>query len=346
MIAYVLHGKRDLRAEERSTPRAKPGEVLIRVRRMGICGSDLHYYAEGHCGAFVPRSPFVLGHEFTGEIVEAGAAVEGMTAGERVAVDPSRPCGACKSCRAGRYNLCLEMKYLGSASSDPHVDGAFASHVAMPAENCHLLPDHVDDAEATLLEPLSVAAHAVMRAGSVAGKSVLIQGAGTVGQLVLLVARALGAASITVTDLKEPALELARRQGADHAWLASRARAELSAGPPSGFDVVFEVSGASEALGLAIELADRGGTIVQVGTLPADIELPAQLIMQKELQLMGSFRFANVFAMALNLIASRRVDVHPVITHTFGFDELVPAFEAALEDEGALKVQVEGERAH
>ncbi len=341
MIAYVLHGKRDLRAEEAPDPVAKPGEVLIRVRRMGICGSDVHYFATGHCGPFVPRRPFVLGHELAGEIVEKCSSVEGLAVGQRVAVDPSRPCGDCTFCRAARSNLCRDMRYLGSASTDPHVDGAFSSYVAVPAENCYPLPGDVDDAEAALLEPLSVATHAALRAGSIAAKSVLIQGAGTVGQLVLLVARAMGAASVAVTDVRQEALDLAAAQGADHACISPRAGEELVAAYPCGFDVAFETAGAADALRGALELAARGGTIVQVGTLPARVELPAHLIMQKELQVAGSLRFANVFSQALDLIASRRVDVRPIITHTFGFGELVRAFEVALEDKGAFKVQVE-----
>ncbi len=346
MIAYVLHGKRDLRAEERPDPVAGPGEVLIQVRRMGICGSDVHYFATGHCGAFVPRRPFVLGHELAGQIVETGSGVSGMAVGQRVAVDPSRPCRDCKTCHAGRSNLCRDMRYLGSASTDPHVDGAFSSYIAIPAENCYPLPDNVDYKEATMLEPLSVATHAVMRAGSLAGKSVLILGAGTVGQLVLLVARAMGAASIAVTDVRQEALDLATAQGADHVSFSERAREELIAFSPSGFDVAIEASGAPEALRLALELSDRGGTIVQLGTLPAEVELPAHLIMQKELQVTGSFRFADVFSQALNLIVTSRVDVRPVISHTFGFGELVRAFDVALEDKTAFKIQVEIQQAH
>ena len=338
MIAYVLHGKRDLRAQERPDPVAEPGEVLIEVRRMGICGSDVHYFATGHCGSFVPRHPFVLGHEFAGEIVSTGTGVEALVTGQRVAVDPSRPCGLCRHCRDGRSNLCPEMRYLGSAGVDPHVDGAFSNYVSVPASNCYPLPDSVDYAEAALLEPLSVATHAVKRAGSVVGKSVLVLGAGTVGQLVLLVARSMGAASVAVTDLRQEALDLASAQGADRVCLARNATDELVETP---FDVAFEASGSSEALRTALELTDRGGAIVQVGSLPASLELPAHLIMQKELQVMGSFRFAKVFPEALELVASRKVDVHPIITHTFGFDDFVKAFETAVDDESALKIQVE-----
>ena len=336
MIAYVLHGKRDLRAEERPSPADEPGNVLIEVHHMGICGSDVHYYAEGYCGAFVPKRPFVLGHEVSGTIASTSDGVEGLAVGQRVAVDPSRPCGVCRYCRDGRSNLCPDMQYLGSASTDPHVDGAFSTYVSVPADRCHVLPDDVEDAEAAMLEPLSVATHAVMRAGSVAGKSVLILGAGTMGQLVLQVASAMGADGITMTDVRQQALELARKQGAHRTCLAGRASKELS----PAFDVIIEASGAPAALRTALELAGRGGTVVQLGTLPSRVELPAHLIMQKELQVLGSFRFADVFSQALELMAARRIDVRPLITHTFPFGDLVRAFETALEDESAMKIQV------
>jgi len=340
MIAYVLHGKKDLRAEERPIPNVGPGEVLIQVRRMGICGSDVHYFSTGHCGAFVPQRPFVLGHECAGEIVETGADVTELVAGERVAVDPSRPCRRCQRCLEGRSNLCENMKYLGSASTDPHVDGAFASHVAVPAENCHRIPDEMTYAEATMLEPLSVATHAVARAGDLVGKSVLIVGGGTMGQLVLLAARAMGAATVAVVDLRSQALDLASAQGADHVCEPQRARDLFGATLLEGFDVIFEASGAPASLRLALESAARGGTIVQLGTLPGEVELPVHLIMQKELQVAGSFRFANVFADALDLIAARKVDVRPIITRTFGFGELVTAFDTAVEDKNSFKIQV------
>lgn len=336
MIAYVLHGKRDLRAEERPTPEAEPDEVLVQVRRAGICGSDVHYFATGHCGAFVPRRPFVLGHEVTGEIVAVGTSVTGLEEGMRVAVDPSRPCRTCALCVSGRSNLCPDMRYLGSASTDPHVDGAFASYVAVPASGCHVLDEGIEDAEAAMLEPLSVATHAVRRAGTIEGKSVLVTGAGTMGQLLVLVARAMGARRIAVTDRRQPALDLAAALGADDVFAFDRAASFT--GPA---DVAFEASGAPEALRLALDRAGRGATVVQLGTLPGDVELPAHLVMQKELQLVGSFRFAHVFADALELIASRKVDVRPVVSHTFGFGELVRAFDAALDEPGAFKIQVE-----
>ncbi|MGL4398886.1 MAG: alcohol dehydrogenase catalytic domain-containing protein, partial [Luteolibacter sp.] len=139
MRAFILHGKQDLRRGELTTPAAQPGQILVRVRRVGICGSDVHYFSHGRVGNFVPKRPFALGHEFAGEVAELGAGVSGFSPGDRVVIDPSQPCGHCQHCRSGRYNLCENMRYFGSASCDPHLDGGFAEFVAVPARNCHLM---------------------------------------------------------------------------------------------------------------------------------------------------------------------------------------------------------------
>ena len=330
MIACVLHGKRDLRIEERPDPVAEADDVLVRVRRVGICGSDVHYFTAGHCGAFVPRRPFVLGHELAGEI-----AVWRLPASASRSIPRARAARA-GTAFAGRSNLCPQMRYLGSASTDPHVDGGLAPFVTVPRASCHALPDAVEDAEAAMLEPLSIAVHAASRAGALEGRSVLIAGAGTVGQLLFRVCRARGASRIELVDVRREPLDFALEHGADGAHLASEVPADLSR-----FDVVFEASGSPDALRMALELAERGATIVQVGTLPEHLEAPVHLVMQKELQLVGSFRFANVFGDALELIASRRVDVRPLVTHTFRFDDVMKAFAAALDDRSAFKVQVE-----
>jgi L-idonate 5-dehydrogenase len=343
MISYVLYGKQDLRPERRTVPEVKPGQVLIKVRRMGICGSDVHYFMHGYCGAFIPKRPFILGHEFAGEVAEIGAGVNGVSVGERVAVDPSYPCGTCRFCRIGRYNLCDNMKYLGSASTDPHVNGAFCEYIAMPASNCYLLPDNIDYGNAALLEPLSVATHAVMREGTVSGKSVMIAGGGTIGQLVLLVARAFGSSLVVLSDIREGPRKVALKQGADHVLDATSdsMKAKALGIARDGFDIIFEVSGSHKALSQAIDLVRRGGTIIQVGTLPAKMELPANMIMVKELKILGSFRFANVFSTAINLISSGRINLLPLITHRFTFDNFLSAMNLACGKENIIKVQVE-----
>ena len=345
MKAYVLHGLRDLRLDDRPVATVGSADVLVRVRRTGICGSDVHYYVHGSIGDFVPREPFALGHEFAGEIAEIGDDVEELSVGDRVAVDPQLPCGMCRFCRVGRYNLCSNMRFLGSASCFPHIDGGFGEYVAVPAANCHRLPENLDYGYAALLEPLTVATHAVMRAsayGGIAGKQILITGAGTIGQLVLVVARAYGAARLSVSDIEAFQRGLALHIGADEAF-DPRGDEISSFAANDEIRTVIEVSGSPAALAQAIELVGKGGTIVQVGTQPAAVELPINLIMSKELILAGSFRSAHVIRPALDLAASGRIDLDPLITSVYPFSRFQDAVDAAVAKDREIKVQVEQE---
>ena len=343
MRAFILHGKEDLRQGELPTPGVEPGQVLVRVRRVGICGSDVHYFSHGRVGNFVPKRPFALGHEFAGEVAGTGNDVAGVSIGDRVVIDPSQPCGRCQHCRSGRYNLCENMRYFGSASCDPHLDGGFAEFVAVPARNCHRMPDRLTWGEAAMLEPLSVALHATQRAGNLAGLSVYVAGGGAIGQLIALSARAFGAAQVTLGDLAEFPRRFALGQGADAALDPFDANSEQQALEISGggFEVVFEAAGSTHALVHALKIVRRGGTIVQVGTLPPEVPIPANLIMSKEVTVTGSFRFAHVFPMALKFAASRRIQVEPLISRTFPFDETCKAMAMAVGKEGVIKIQVE-----
>ena len=342
MKAFLLYGAEDLRAVDLPEPVAGPGEVVIAMRRAGICGSDMHYYSHGRIGSFVPKRPFVMGHEFAGEIVAAGPGVPVSRIGDRVTVDPSMPCGHCAFCRGGRYNLCLNMRFYGSASCDPHINGGFEEFVLAPAVNCLTVPDAMSWAEAAMIEPLSVATHAVRRAGNVAGLAVLVTGGGTIGQLTALVARAFGAATVVVSDIAAGPRQIARNSGADATLdaLSTRFEAEADAVVPGGFDVVIEAAGSAQALAQALPVVRRGGTIVQVGTLPAAVTLPLNMLMARELTLVGSFRFANVFQTAIDLVASGRVDLTPFVTSVFALDDLQAAMDMAFGKTGSIKVQV------
>lgn len=343
MRAWVLHGAGDIRLEEVPRPLPGPGEVLVGVRAAGICGSDLHYHAHGRCGNFVPTRPFTLGHEFAGEVVEAGEGVDNGLVGKRVAVDPSRACGRCSLCRQGRYNLCPEMVYFGSAAVDPPSDGCFAEFVTAPAANCWSLADDFEYAWGALLEPMSVAMHAVQRSGGVAGKSVLITGGGTIGQMILMVAVAFGASRVVVSDIKPFARKLAVEHGAtgslDPADEHCEAQAESLA--PGGFEVVFEAAGVAAALGQAIMSSAPGATVVQVGTLPDGTVIPANAMLTRELQYLGSWRFANVFERVIEMVVSGRIDPRPLITRVFPFGELPAAIGEAGGGGEIIKVQIE-----
>ncbi|MEY4739296.1 MAG: L-idonate 5-dehydrogenase, NAD-binding [Bacteroidota bacterium] len=337
MKTYLLYGPKDIRLAEKPAPNPEAGQVLVEIKFTGICGSDLHYFNHGFCGRFVPKRPFALGHEFSGIVREVGSNVQSLSIGDEIAVDPSMPCGSCNHCRSGHYNLCLNMKFFGSASCDPHIDGSMGEFVAVPSSNCYVLPKGIDLAQASLLEPLSVAMHAVRQVGNISGKSVLITGGGPIGQLILRVARAFGAYRVTMSDVNAFARDFALASGAnaainpvdENAWQAN-----------GHYDVVIEASGVPSALSNGLEVVRRGGTVVLVGTLPELFSLPGNLIMSKELKLFGSFRFAHVFQDAINMVAAGQINLDGIVTDIYGFDDVPIAMEKALAKDHVMKVQI------
>jgi L-idonate 5-dehydrogenase len=342
MNAFIFYGKNDIRQEKRAMPAVGADSILIRVVRAGICGSDMHYYQDGRAGNFIPQAPFVLGHEISGELVEKGKDVSSFEKGDRVVVEPAIPCGYCGPCRRGRYNLCVRMKMLGSASAIPHLDGGFAEYVAVPSRNCYRLPKSLSHQEGALVEPLAVGTHAVTRAGMVSGRSVLITGAGTIGQMVMVVCRAMGAGRVAVTDIDQFSRDFALSNGADAAFdpVGKNFAQDIGEFMGDGFDVIFEASGAPAALRQGIEFAKKGATIVQIGTLPESVPLNMNLVMSKELQMFGSFRYANVFDIDLELLKNRRVQVNNLVTHVFKFEETMKAMDCALAGANVMKVQI------
>lgn len=343
MRAAVLEGPRSMKVQSRPAPELKPGMVVLRVRRAGICGSDLHYFEHGCCGAFVPTRPFVLGHEFAAEIAEVGDGVSGLTVGARVTANPARACLVCEYCKSGRGNLCRRTIMLGSASTTPPTDGAFAEFVTVRADQCHRLPPSIDDATAAMLEPFAVALHAVKRAGEVAGKRVLVTGGGPIGLLVAMTAKRFGSAPVAVSDILEARRETACRFGADvgvnpaDPGLAGLVR-ELTG---DGFDVVFEASGAKAALRQAFDLVRPGGTIVQIGTLGSDdIPLPANLLMNREINLIGSMRYGDVFGEAIRLVEAGRIDLRGLVSSVLPLAEANQALALAGGKGSGLKVQL------
>jgi 2-desacetyl-2-hydroxyethyl bacteriochlorophyllide A dehydrogenase len=337
MKTFLLHGPKDIRPAEKPVPEPGPEEVLVEIKFTGICGSDIHYFDHGYCGRFIPKRPFALGHEFSGIVRQAGSKVHGLRPGDEVAVDPSMPCWLCEHCRTGRYNLCLFMKYFGSASCDPHMDGSMGQFVSVPASNCHVLPKGIDLAKASLLEPLSVAMHAVRRVDSVSGKNVLITGGGPIGQLILRTAKAFGAYRVTVSDVNPYAREFALAGGADSAVDPGEENIWKT---HNDYDVVFEASGAPPALANGLEAVRRGGSVVLVGTLPEQFNFPGNSVMSKELKVLGSFRFAHVFRDAINMVATGQIDLNGIVTDIFGFEDTVPAIQKALTKDKVMKVQI------
>ncbi|MEO0990407.1 MAG: L-idonate 5-dehydrogenase [Pseudomonadota bacterium] len=340
MKAIVAHAAKDLRIEERDQPTPGPGEVLIRMERGGICGSDLHYYNHGGFGTVRLKEPMILGHEVSGRVEALGPDVSGLAAGDLVAVSPSRPCYTCAYCLEGRHNHCLNMRFYGSAMPFPHIQGAFREYLVADARQCAVATD-LTAGEAAMAEPLSVVLHAAKRAGDLMGRRVLVTGCGPIGQLAVLVARAAGAREIVATDMTPFTLDMARKVGADRVHNVAEDRDALDAysADKGHFDVLFECSGVAAALASTIPALRPGAIIMQLG-LGGDMTLPVQAMTAKEIELRGSFRFHAEFFTAVELMQAGRLDVTPLITQTLPLDEAVQAFELASDRSRAIKAQI------
>jgi L-idonate 5-dehydrogenase len=337
-LACTIHGKLDLRLQQ-ETPRAlQAHDVLLRLGAGGICGSDLHYYREGRVGAFVVREPLVPGHEASGVVVAIGEQVSRVQPGDRVAINPSHPCGQCDYCRAGRGNLCRKMFFLGSASVFPHAQGMFREQFVMgEAQLTTVTEAGITLGEIACAEPLSIGLHALHRAGPVLGETVLVTGGGTIGCMCAMAARLAGAAQVIVCDVHDRALDLALTVGADRVVRSDQvAAAELA----DLADVTIEAAGHPAALATCLNAVRRGGRVIQVGTLPDELPFPANRVMQRELDYRGVFRAHLAFDWAVQAIRSRRVDVRPLITAQLPLARSQEAFDLALDRSRSTKVQV------
>ena len=343
MKAVVVHGAGDLRVEELPDPEPASGQVLLAVEWGGICGSDLAYVAQGISGTAILKEPMILGHESTARVVSWGDDVEGLEAGQKVAIYPPTLVGdgVLPQRLAGRTNLYPQVRYLGSAAMLPHTGGALAELIVVRPDQLVALPDSLDTRLGALAEPLSVALHAVRRvesllAGGVAGRDVLVNGSGPIGLLAASVAKRLGANSVTAADVAPQALKLARQIGADHTVNVQQ--------EPFGseFEVVIEASGVAAALGGVLRTTARGGVMIQVGNLPAD-QVTAVLgdLVSREIVWAGSFRFAGEMPEAVQLLADG-LPVEPLITHTYPVADALEAFRVAADRQaGSSKVLIQ-----
>jgi L-idonate 5-dehydrogenase len=340
MKAIVVHAARDLRIEERAAEKPGPNEVLLQLATGGICGSDLHYFNHGGFGAIRLREPMILGHEVSAYVEELGTGVDGLMPGQLVAVSPSRPCRICRFCQEGLHNQCLNMRFYGSAMPFPHIQGAFREKLVADVIQC-VPADGLTPGEAAMAEPLAVVLHATRRAGEMLGKRVLVTGCGPIGVLAILAARRAGAGEIVATDLSDFTLSAARKAGADRVINMGNEPEALTpyTANKGAFDVLFECSGAAPALFAGISALRPRGIIVQLG-LGGDMNLPMMAITAKELDLRGSFRFHEEFAMGVDLMQKGLIDVKPLITHTVALSDAVSAFELASDRSQAMKAQI------
>ena len=339
MKAAVIHAAGDLRIEERDEMAPGPGQVAVRIRAGGICGSDLHYYQHGGIGAIRVREPMILGHEMAGEVKSVGSGVTAVRPGDIVAVNPSLPCHRCRYCLAGQPNQCLDMRFYGSAMRMPHVQGGFREVLVCEAEQA--VPAGTDASLAAFAEPLAVCLHAVKQAGPLLGQRVLVTGTGPIGALAVLAARHAGAAEVVATDLLDAPLALVAKLGADRVVNVRHDPGALDeyARDKGWFDVALEASGSGAALASAIGAVRAGGTIVQLG-LGGDASLPLNTLVAKEISLRGTFRFCEEFAWAVRCITSGAIDVRPLLTETLPLAQAVAAFDLATDRGRAMKVQL------
>lgn len=324
----VLASAKTLDILERAVPTPGPHELLIRVEAVGICGSDVHYYEHGRIGPYVVEHPMVVGHEAAGVVVATGEDVADRTIGDRVALEPGVPCRTCLQCLSGQYNLCPDVVFFAT----PPVDGAIAQLVTIDADFAHPVPEGLTTEQAAMAEPVSVGVWAARRAGISPGDRILVTGAGPIGLLAAQVAQAFGGIDVTVTDLSDFRLAVARELGLG----AHRAIEPLT----SQYDVLIECSGAQPALTNGLQAIARRGRVVLVGMGADTVSIDVPLIQSREITLTGTFRYANTYPLALRLIATGQVKVDEIITHRFSIDQTEDALTIARRDPNALKAVV------
>lgn len=341
MKAVVIHHALDLRIEDRAEESPRAGQISVAIKRGGICGSDLHYYKHGGFGVIRLREPMVLGHEVAGTVTALGDGVTNVKVGDNVALSPSMPCNACEYCLKGQQAHCLNMMFYGSAMRFPHVQGAFQQSIVAQATQAHKVADGVSLEEAAFAEPFAVTLHAIVRAGSLANKRVLVTGCGPIGALAIVAARAHGAQEIVATDVSEFTLALARKVGADATVnVATDAEAMTKFKTNKGyFDMMIEASGNEAALHMGLEVLRPRSVLIQLG-LGGNISVPQNLIVSKEIEIRGSFRFHEEFELAVDLINKGRVDLKPLLTAVVPLVEAKRAFDLAGDRSQAMKVQI------
>ncbi len=340
-VAYMTDLKR-MEVKEVPMPEGElaPNDVLVNIKRVGICASDMHMFDTGKVGILEIKPPHVLGHEPSGVVVEVGSNVTSLRPGDRVFVDPQRPCGQCEHCMHGDYNLCDNMKCMSVED-----EGAFAQYSVRPANTVSKIPDNMSFETASMLEPFSFACAVVEKGGIVPGMSVAILGMGPIGLACMLAAKAYGATDIFVTDVVEGRLEKALELGATRAINVTKEdyteviRNETNG---RGVDIVIEASGFQGNYLTFHKAAVRGGSLVLVGIGPDDV-VPINLayIRDMEMKMCGVFRFANTTRRAIDMIRTGRVDISGLVSHVYPLSQINEAFDLARSKApGVIKVVV------
>jgi L-iditol 2-dehydrogenase len=329
MKTMYLTGIRQMELREAPMPELRNDhDVLIRMRVVGVCGSDIHYYTTGRIGSQVVRFPFPVGHEGAGEVVETGAAVTRVRPGDRIAIDPAMPCFACDQCLAGRPHTCRKLTFLGTPGQ---AEGCLSEYIVMPETSCFPIPDTISLDEAAISEPLAIGVYAVKLAGmNLSGKKIGILGHGPIGMSVSLAGRNAGASRVYVTDRIGERLTLARKAGAD--WTGNPDREDVVAGvrelEPGMLDLVFECCGQQEAVDQAVELLKPGGKLMIIGIPEFDRwSFPVDKLRHKEICIQNVRRQNHSVEDTLGLLSDKKVDVESMVTHRFPLENTGEAFD-------------------
>ena len=336
MKVAVMLGIGKMGFEERDIPQPKDDEVLVKLEYVGICGSDLHYYESGAIGDYVVKPPFVLGHEPGGTVVEVGKNVTHLKVGDRVALEPGKTCGHCEFCKTGRYNLCPDVVFFAT----PPVDGVFQEYVAHEAGLCFKLPDNVSTMEGALIEPLAVGFHAARQGGAQAGQVAVVTGAGCIGLVSMMALKAMGVSKVYSVDVMDKRLDKALELGADGVINGSREDAvkkvmELTGG--MGCDLVIETAGTEITTRQAVQMTKKGATIVLVGySKTGEIKMPISLALDKELTFKTVFRYRHIYPLAIDAVASGKVNLKGIVTNEFALDDIQEAMDESVNNKADI----------
>ncbi|XXG43215.1 hypothetical protein AAC387_Pa01g3300 [Persea americana] len=342
-MAAWLVAKNTIKIQPFKLPPLGPQDVKVRMKAVGICGSDVHYLRAMRVADFIVKEPMVIGHECAGIIEEVGSEVKHLVVGDHVALEPGISCSHCNICKDGRYNLCRDMKFFAT----PPFHGSLANQVVHPADLCFKLPENVGLEEGAMCEPLSVGIHSCRRANVGPETNVLIVGAGPIGLVMMLAARAFGAPRIIIVDVDDYRLSVAKDLGADQFVKVSTSIQDVDAEVGEiqkamgvQVDVAFDCVGFGKTMSTALNATRAGGKVCLVGMGHSEMTVPLTPAAAREVDIVGVFRYKNTWPLCLELLKSGKIDVKPLITHRFGFsqEEVVEAFETSAQGGSAIKV--------
>lgn len=340
-VAFLTRaGKIEIREQE--MPELCEGEVLIRVRSVGICGSDISYYTKGETGLGRLDFPHILGHECAGDVVRTGGEDRRLQPGDRVAVEPGVGCGICDYCRTGRYNLCESMAFMSSAIKRPGGEGGMAEYIIRPTQYVYPIPDTMSYEQAALAEPVSVAIHAMRRSGIRPGQSAAILGCGPIAGCILLVLSACGVSRIYMTDIDETRVRKMKGLGASETYLVKGKEPEsLRALLPEEVDVVFDTTCQEDACNASLSWIKKGGVLTLVGVPTGYRMLDLQTLFVREQSIITTFRYANTYPTAIRLMEGGRLHPEALVSHRFPFEKAGEAMEkAAAREPDVMKVMI------